>query len=118
MMMLIDFGGCVVGMLIIILLPQSLVALWGGTMLVGLSMASAFPVTISLAERRMVVTGQTTSKFFIGVSLGSMLIPWLIGQLIEPLGPLSAMYVILIAILLDFLVFLGMLGYSHKLETV
>ncbi|MFL7870570.1 MAG: hypothetical protein AB8I58_17205, partial [Anaerolineales bacterium] len=63
-------------------------------------------------ERRMVVTGQVTSMFFIGVGLGSMLMPWLIGQLIEPIGPLAAMYVILAAILLDFLVFLGMLRFS------
>jgi len=75
-------------------------------------MASVFPVTVTQAERRMVVTGQVTSKFFIGVGLGSMLMPWLIGQLIEPIGPLAAMYVILAAILLDFLVFLGMLRFS------
>ena len=116
-MMFTDFAGCVVGMLIIILFSQSEIALWGGAMLVGLSMASVFPLTISSAERRMVVTGQTTSGFFVGVGLGSMLIPWLIGQLIEPRGPLAVMYVILIAIFLDFLVFLGMLGYSKKLET-
>ena len=42
--------------------------------------------------------------------------PWLIGQLIEPIGPLAAMYVILVAVLLDFLVFLGMLRYGHKTE--
>jgi hypothetical protein len=42
-----------------------------------------------------------------------MLMPWLIGQLIEPIGPLAAMYVILAALLLDFLVFLGMLRYSR-----
>jgi FHS family Na+ dependent glucose MFS transporter 1 len=117
-MMLADFGGCFVGMLIIILLSRSQVALWAGTMLVGFSMASVFPVTISLAERRMTVTGQTTSWFFVGVGLGSMLMPWLIGQLIEPYGPLAAMYVILIALLLDFLVFLGMLRFSQQSQPV
>ena len=75
-------------------------------------MASVFPVTVTLAERRMVVTGQITSMFFVGVGLGSMLMPWLIGQLIEPIGPLAVMYVILAAVLLDFLVFLGMLRFG------
>ncbi|MFN2235962.1 MAG: MFS transporter [Anaerolineales bacterium] len=110
--MFADFAGIISGMLIIILFSQSQIALWAGTMLVGFSMASVFPVTVTLAERRMVVTGQVTSMFFIGVGLGSMLMPWLIGQLIEPIGPLAAMYVILAAILLDFLVFLGMLRFS------
>lgn len=116
--MFVDFAGCIAGMLIIILFAGSQIALWAGTMVVGFSMASVFPVTITLAERRMVVTGQITSWFFVGVGLGSMLMPWLIGQLIEPIGPLAAMYVILAAILLDFLVFLGMLRFSQKSQPV
>ena len=115
-LLMIDFVSCMVGMLIIILLNHSQAALWIGAMVVGLSMASIFPVTISLAERRMVVTGQTTSWFFFGVGLGAMLMPWLIGQLIEPIGLLVIMYVILIVILIDFLVFLSMVWYSQKLE--
>jgi FHS family Na+ dependent glucose MFS transporter 1 len=116
--MFADFAGCIAGMLIIILFAGSQIALWTGTMVVGFSMASVFPVTITLAERRMVVTGQITSWFFVGVGLGSMLMPWLIGQLIEPIGPLAAMYVILAAILLDFLVFLGMLRFSQQSQPI
>ena len=116
--MFADFAGCIAGMLIIILFAGSQIALWAGTMVVGFSMASVFPVTITLAERRMVVTGQITSWFFVGVGLGSMLMPWLIGQLIEPIGPLAAMYVILAAILLDFLVFLGMLRFSQQSQPI
>jgi FHS family Na+ dependent glucose MFS transporter 1 len=115
--MFADFTGCFAGLLLIILFADSQIALWGGTMLVGFSMASVFPLTITLAERRMNVTGQTTSMFFVGVGLGSMLMPWMIGQLIEPIGPLAAMYVILVAVLLDFLVFLGMLGFSRRIES-
>jgi FHS family Na+ dependent glucose MFS transporter 1 len=115
-LMLTDFIGCLLGMGLILLLPRSLVALWGGTALVGFSMASVFPTTISLAERRMPISGQTTSLFFIGVSLGSMLIPWLMGQLIEPMGPQAALYVVLIALILDLAVFLGLLRYSQKID--
>ena len=63
----------------------------------------------------MTITGQTTSLFFVGVGLGSMLLPWLIGQLIEPIGPQIAMVILLITLVLDFLVFLGMLAYSKNL---
>ena len=82
----------------------------------GISMASIFPVTITLAERRMPITGQTTSWFFVGVGLGSMLMPWLIGQLFEPIGPRVTMVVILFALVLAFLVFLSMLRYSRNIE--
>ena len=115
-LMIINFVGCLLSIGIIILWPQSVAVLWAGSILVGLSMASIFPVTISLAERRMAITGQITSLFFVGVGMGSMFLPWLIGQLIEPVGPQIAMIIILITLVLDFLVFLGMLGYSKRLK--
>ncbi len=115
-LMITNFMGCFLSAAIIILIPESEVALWGGTLLMGISMASIFPVTITLAERRMPITGQTTSWFFVGVGLGSMLMPWLIGQLFEPVGPQVTMYVILAALIFDFLVFLGMLRYSQNIK--
>ena len=115
-LMIINFVGCLVSAAIIILFPYSAITLWGGTLLMGISMASIFPVTITLAERRMPITGQTTSWFFVGVGLGSMLFPLLIGQLFEPIGPRITMIVILFALVLAFLVFLGMLRYSRNIE--
>jgi len=116
-LMIINFLGCLLSAAVIILIPGSVIGLWGGTLLMGISMASIFPVTITLAERRMPITGQTTSWFFVGVGLGSMLMPWLIGQLFEPIGPHVTMYIILIALILDFLVFLAMLRYSRNIES-
>ena len=95
-----DLAGCVVSVLVILLWPQSMVAIWGGTLGLGLSMASVFPVTITLAERRMTITGRVTSWFFVGASLGGMSLPWLIGQLFEPVGPRATMFVILSALVL------------------
>ena len=53
-----------------------------------------FPAGISLAEKSMTVTGRITSFLLVGGSLGSMSIPWLIGQLFEPIGPQSALWII------------------------
>ena len=117
-LMMVNFFGCLLSATLIILFQGSVTVLWSGSILMGLSMASIFPVTITLAERRMTISGQTTSFFFVGVGLGSMLMPWLIGQLFEPIGPLATMYVILVALVLDFLVFLGMLRYSRKFKVV
>ena len=35
----------------------------------------------------------SSSTFLVGGSLGSMTLPWLVGQLVVPSGPLSVMYV-------------------------
>jgi fucose permease len=67
-------------------------------------MASIFPTTLSLAERRMMITGRVTGWFFVGVGAGAMTIPWMVGQLFEGIGP----QVLLIALALDFLFAFGL----------
>ena len=99
-MLVADLAGCLVSVSVILLWPDSTVALWLGTMGLGLSMASVFPVTITLAERRMTITGRVTSWFFVGASLGGMFLPWVVGQLFEPVGPRATMFVILSALVL------------------
>ena len=87
---------------------DSRMAVWAGAVGVGLFMASIFPTAILLAGRRMQLTGFTTSLFFLGSSTGGMLMPLLIGQLFERLGPPVTMLVILSAVVLDLGVFVYM----------
>lgn len=84
---LADLGLSITGLALIFLLPQSVPALWVGVILFGVGIASAFPTMLTFAGRHMTITGSITGWFFVGASFGSMLIPWLIGQLFEPLGP-------------------------------
>jgi FHS family Na+ dependent glucose MFS transporter 1 len=90
-----DLLGSILSTLLILLLPGSVVALWAGAILLGLFLASIFPTIVTLAERRMTLTGAITSWFFVGASAGSMFFPWLMGQLFEAINPLAIMYVIL-----------------------
>ncbi|MBN1312848.1 MAG: MFS transporter, partial [Anaerolineae bacterium] len=98
-----DLLGCLVSLGIILVWAESAAALWIGTVGLGLAMASVFPTVINLAERRMNLTAQIMSWFFVGGSLGSSLLPWLIGQLFEGIGP----HVVMIVILADLVVMLG-----------
>jgi FHS family Na+ dependent glucose MFS transporter 1 len=90
-----DLVGCLVSLSIILLWSKSLVAVWLGTFGMGLSVASIFPTTISLAERRMPITGRVTGWFFVGASAGGMTLPWVIGQLFESIGPRVTMFTIM-----------------------
>ncbi len=101
-----DLLGCLLSMGVILVWRESSTALWLGSMGLGFSMASVFPTTLTLAERRMPMTGRVTGWFFVGASLGAMTVPWIIGQLFEARGPYSAMLVIFTALLLQ----AGMLG--------
>jgi FHS family Na+ dependent glucose MFS transporter 1 len=91
-----DMIGCLVSMVILLVGSESWLATSIGAAGLGLSMASVFPTTISLAERRVTVTGRVTGWFVIGASLGSMFLPWLIGQLFDSAGPEVTMIIIMI----------------------
>lgn len=111
-----DLIGCLLSVAIILIWPQSVAAVWIGTIFLGVSMASVFPTTLSLAERHLPVSGQTTSYFFVGASLGAMSVPWLIGQWFETVGPLATMAVIFSGLLAATAVF-GVLMCQLTLTT-
>jgi FHS family Na+ dependent glucose MFS transporter 1 len=93
--------GCLVGMAIVLLSRNSPLLLWTGTFIFGFAMGPLFPTTISFASTRMATTGRVTAWFLVGASLGAMTLPWLIGQLFEPLGPQIAMWLITLAMVLS-----------------
>jgi len=104
-MLLADLLGCLASVGVILLWPSSTIAVWLGALGLGLSMASFFPTAISLAERRIRITGQVTGWFLVAGSIGAMAIPWLIGQLFDSIGPPVTMIVILLDLLATLAVF-------------
>jgi MFS transporter, FHS family, Na+ dependent glucose transporter 1 len=93
-------AGCVAGIAIANLFPNSIQALWAATLVMGLSMAAIFPTVMTLAGTLMTVTGKVTGWFLVGASLGSMSVPWLVGQLFGIYGPPAIMVTILLDLLL------------------
>jgi FHS family Na+ dependent glucose MFS transporter 1 len=75
------------GVFPILLMPESKMVLWLGSLWLGLSIAAIFPSVISFAERHMTIKGQVMGILFTGISLGATTIPWLIGQMFERIGP-------------------------------
>ena len=109
-----DLTGCLLSMLVILLFPDSLPALAIGTAGLGLSMASMFPNMLVYAELRMPLSGLVTSWFFVGVGAGAMILPWLIGQLFERVGPWIVMWAILIDLVACALVFTAIRLYHRR----
>jgi FHS family Na+ dependent glucose MFS transporter 1 len=107
-----DLLGCVISVGLIAAWPQSLTALWIGAVGMGLAMASIFPTTISFAARRMAITGRVTSCLLVGVSIGAMTVPWLIGRLFEQIGPQIMMIVVLIDLLVACVVFAFLMRFA------
>jgi MFS transporter, FHS family, Na+ dependent glucose transporter 1 len=111
---LVDVIGVLVSVALIMLFPNSEAFIWVGTFGTGFAMASIFPTMLSLAESRLHITGRVTSWFFVGASSGGMILPWLIGQLFEPVGPWVAMVSIFIAMALALVTFTSLVAYSNR----
>jgi FHS family Na+ dependent glucose MFS transporter 1 len=92
-MLQVDLLGAVLCLALLIVLPGSIPALWIGTIGFGFFIASMIPSSFNFAERRMPITSHVSSAFLVGGSLGSMTLPWLVGQLYVPYGALWVMYV-------------------------
>ncbi|MCL7452961.1 MAG: MFS transporter [Anaerolineae bacterium] len=112
--LLVDLAGCLLSVGLILALPSSRTALWAGTIALGATMASIFPAAITLAGNRVRITGRITAWFLIGSSIGSMTVPWLIGQLFEPIGPHVTMWAILATLVADLAVLVVLLLYSER----
>ncbi|KPJ84819.1 MAG: hypothetical protein AMS17_15430 [Spirochaetes bacterium DG_61] len=109
-----DLVGCLIGVGTLLFLSQSHGALWFGTALMGLSIASIFPTSFTFAERHLRMSGKITSWFLVGASLGGMFFPWFIGQLFEKIGPRITMSILLIDLFAGLAVVLLLLRYASR----
>lgn len=111
--MSVDLLGCLVSVGVILLWSHSPLALWLGAIGIGASMASIFPTTLTMAERRLDITGQITGWFFVGASLGGMFLPWLIGQFFERRGTQMTMQIIILDLTLAAIIFLFLVNFGQ-----
>ena len=81
------------------------IALWIGTVGLGFSLSAIFPTTISLAERRIGISGKITGIFMAGAGLGGLILPLAIGYGIESVGPQAFIYIMLTILALLLIVY-------------
>ncbi len=96
----VNFCGVIISLLIIFFFSSSQAFLWLGTIGTGLFMGPIFPTLLNDAQSRMHISGKTISIFFVGSSLGSMVLPWVMGQLIDPFGATAIIIAVLCSTLL------------------
>jgi len=107
-----DLSGTLLSLTLILLWPTSLIAVSLAAMGIGLSIASMFPTMLSFAGRRINITAQVTSIFFLGASLGSMFLPFLMGRIIENFGPMALLWAIFADLMLAIALFTFLMRYS------
>jgi len=112
----VDLIGCLISIGILMVWPQAHWALWVSALGLGLFMASIFPTTLTLLSRRMTITGKINSYIFSGAGVGTMLLPWLVGQWFERVSPQVMIYVVGVALLIMLVVLILFLKHSVNIE--
>jgi len=112
--LLTDLGGNGIAFAILLLWPHSVQALWIGTILMGLSIASLFATTMAYAERQVHLTGSLVGWIFVGSGIGSMAVPWLVGQLFERISPRITMPVLLTDTLIAAFLLISILLFAKR----
>ena len=113
----VDIVGCLASLALILIAPLSPVIVWTGSIGMGAFMASMFATGLNFAERRMTMTGKVMSAFLVGSSIGSMVLPWLIGQLFERFSPQITIVTIFIDMLVCGALFVAVLIHSRGIRT-
>jgi FHS family Na+ dependent glucose MFS transporter 1 len=100
--LLTDLAGSLAAFAILLLWPASPLALWAGTIMLGLSIASIFATAMAFAGQRLRLTGGLIGWILVGGGIGGMFFPWLIGQLFERISPHITMPILLASTLIEF----------------
>ncbi|XP_025998771.1 sodium-dependent glucose transporter 1 [Astatotilapia calliptera] len=105
-MILLSLLGTAISSLLLCFFNKKEEVLWVCTAIYGASMAAIFPSGISWVEQYTTVTGRTAAVFVVGAALGEMVLPALIGFLLErfPKHPLL-MYLSLVTAIFTSILF-------------
>lgn len=109
-----NFIFAILSLAMILLWPRNIMIVWLVSIGFGLSLSSAFPTLMALSETRLKVTGRVTSLFFVGASLGGLLMPMLLGQIFDYIGSYYIMVALFITTCLAMLVLLLVLLVSER----
>jgi MFS transporter, FHS family, Na+ dependent glucose transporter 1 len=109
-----NFGLSVVFLGLILIWPVNPIMIWIVSAGLGFSLSSVFPTILALGESRMKITGAVTGLFFLGSSLGGTVIPMVLGQIFEYVGPYEIMLTLFAAAVLGLIVLFSVIFASNR----
>ena len=106
--------GCLSILALAMLFPGSRTVLWILALGLGFCMAPVWPTGFTLAGQSFPLTGRLSSIVLLGDSSGTMVLPWLVGRVIETSGPSAMLVLIFGSLILTTLAFGAMLWLRPK----
>jgi len=106
--------GCVLFLGLVFVLADSAAVLWVAVLGVGFCMAPIYPSGFTLAVQGLQLTARASSIILLGDSCGAMVLPWLVGQVLETAGPCAMVYLVFGSLICGLLAFVGLLRARSK----
>jgi FHS family Na+ dependent glucose MFS transporter 1 len=102
-------GGCLVVLAALIAVPNSSTMLWVAAIGLGFCLAPIYATGFTLAGQSVKLSARISGVILLGDSLGGLLLPFLVGPVIERSGPRALVYLVFASLLFCTLAFLSML---------
>jgi MFS transporter, FHS family, Na+ dependent glucose transporter 1 len=107
-------AGCAAFLGLLILMPASPAVLWIAAAGTGFCMAPVWPMGYTLAGQSLRLTARVSSFILLGDGIGGMVLPGLMGLLMERAGAAAMTPVVLGSLAMTFLAFLAILLFGKK----
>lgn len=108
-MILVALMGSIVFILLLIFIPSSEIVLWVATISLGFFMAPVYATGYTLAGQSIQLTGRNSGIILLGDSFGTLILPTLVGQVLESAGPRAMVSLVFASLIGNLLAFFGML---------
>jgi FHS family Na+ dependent glucose MFS transporter 1 len=99
---------CLSLLVLVIIIPDSRVVLWVVALGLGFCMAPLWPTGFTLAGQSLTLTASVSGMILLGDSLGGMVLPWLVGQVMAVTGPRALVYLVFGSLVCTALAFVAM----------
>lgn len=102
-------SGCLAVLGAALFLPRSSSLVWILAAALGFCMAPIWPSGFTLAGQSLRLTARVSGIILLGDSLGGMILPWLVGQVLDFTGPQALIYLVFTSLLFNLLAFIAIL---------
>ena len=105
---LVALLGCLGFLGLLFAVPWSPSALWVAAIGLGFCMAPIYPTAFTMVGQMIRLNARTTSLVLLGDSLGALLLPWLVGQVLDATGPQALVYLVTASLVCNLVAFGGL----------
>lgn len=110
-------SGCLVVLGAALILPRSSTLVWILAAALGFCMAPIWPSGFTLAGQSLKLTARISGLILLGDSLGGMVLPWLVGQVLDFTGPQALMYLVFTSLIFNLATFITILRLRQATPT-